>query len=52
MSTHSHKNKVQPSEQPFDQSISEDSIDREINRVDQDIANGIYDKDLILEDRI
>jgi hypothetical protein len=46
------KNKVQPSDNPLYQSDSEDSIDREMARVDNDISNGIYEKDLVLEDRL
>ena len=46
------KNKVQPSDNPLYQSDSEDSIDREMARVDKDISNGIYEKDLVLEDRL
>ena len=32
--------------------MSEDSFEKEVARVDKDISNGIYDKDLVLEDMI
>ena len=46
-------NKIAPSEMDLKGAAdSEDSFDKAIARVDKDISKGIYDKDLVLEDKL